>query len=138
MGLLTSLRPWSRRRRPAFAARRTGLGVVGAVVLRGRGRFGRDRALLGGIPLRPRGSGYGVRVDVLRERPAVETRSTQASPAQRRVRGWRRVVIVSCVVVVLAALTAWLWNDPTSRPAAYVVGDSITALRVPSISAAPA
>ncbi len=72
---------------------------------------------------------------MLGERPAVETRGRRASPVLRRVRGRRGVVIVSCVVVALAALTAWLWNDLTSRPAVYVVGDSITALSAASISA---
>jgi hypothetical protein len=39
------------------------------------------------------------------------------------------------VVVALAALSAWLWEDLTGRPAVYVVGDSITALSSASISA---
>jgi hypothetical protein len=38
------------------------------------------------------------------------------------------------VVLAFAAFTAWLWKDLTSRPAVYVVGDSITALSSSSIS----
>jgi hypothetical protein len=48
----------------------------------------------------------------------------------------RRVVIVGCVLAVLAGLAAWLWEDVTSRPAVYVVGDSISALSRPAISTA--
>ncbi|HWF16226.1 MAG TPA: hypothetical protein VG244_08620 [Acidimicrobiales bacterium] len=36
----------------------------------------------------------------------------------------------------MAGLSAWLWEHLGSQPAVYVVGDSITALSQPSISAA--
>ncbi len=38
--------------------------------------------------------------------------------------------------MVLGALSAWLWRDLTTRPAVYVVGDSITALSRDSIAVA--
>jgi lysophospholipase L1-like esterase len=44
------------------------------------------------------------------------------------------VLVVACAVVAVAGLTAWLWEDLTSHPVVYVVGDSITYLSEPSIS----
>jgi hypothetical protein len=46
------------------------------------------------------------------------------------------VVIVGCTFAVLAGLAAWLWEDVTSRPTVYVVGDSISALSRTAISTA--
>ena len=57
VGLLAGVRPRSRRRRSALAPRRPGLGVVGAVVLRGGRRFGRKGRRPGtdGVTLTPGG-----------------------------------------------------------------------------------
>jgi lysophospholipase L1-like esterase len=44
------------------------------------------------------------------------------------------VLVVACAVVAVAGLTAWLWEDLTSQPVVYVVGDSITYLSESSIS----
>lgn len=45
------------------------------------------------------------------------------------------VVVVAIAVLAVAGLTAWLWDDLTSHPSVYVVGDSITYLSEASISA---
>ena len=47
----------------------------------------------------------------------------------------RRIPVVGCAVLA-AGLTAWLWEDLTTEPAVYVVGDSITALSRTAISSA--
>jgi hypothetical protein len=52
-----------------------------------------------------------------------------------RVRRRRVVLVVGCVIVAVAGLTAWLWEDLSPNPAVYVVGDSITYLSEPSLSA---
>ena len=45
-----------------------------------------------------------------------------------------RVALVAVLVVALAGLTGWLWEDLTSSATVYVVGDSITALSRASIA----
>src|SRR6185312_13075404 len=52
-------------------------------------------------------------------------------PLHRR----RVALVVGCAVLAVTGLTAWLWEDLTSHPAVYVVGDSITYLSEASISA---
>jgi lysophospholipase L1-like esterase len=44
-------------------------------------------------------------------------------------------LLVGCVVVSVAGLTAWLWEELSTDPAVYVVGDSITYLSEASLSA---
>jgi lysophospholipase L1-like esterase len=52
-----------------------------------------------------------------------------------RPRRRRLVLVVVLALAAVAALTVWLWDDLTSNRSVYVVGDSITYLSEPSISA---
>jgi hypothetical protein len=45
------------------------------------------------------------------------------------------VLVAGCAFLAVAALTAWLWEDLTTNPTVYVVGDSITYLSEADISA---
>jgi hypothetical protein len=45
------------------------------------------------------------------------------------------VLLVGCALLAVAGLTAWLWEDLTTHPSVYVVGDSITYLSEASIFA---
>lgn len=62
-------------------------------------------------------------------RIGVQGRRGAPRPRRRRL-----VLLVGCAVLAVAGLTSWLWEDLTSHPTVYVVGDSITYLSEASIS----
>lgn len=79
------------------------------------------------------GIGYGLQVDVLtKEGGAPGGVGSAVSP--RRVRPSVRLGVLVCAAVLLVGVGTWLWDDLTSRPSVYVIGDSITSLSQTSIS----
>jgi hypothetical protein len=73
---------------------------------------------------------------VTERRPASEPNAVHRTSAGVLASRSRRLAVVGCALVILAGVAAWLWEDVTSRPAVYVVGDSISALSRHAISTA--
>lgn len=74
-------------------------------------------------------------MDLLSERPGLQSRATRREIGAPRFRRPRRLLIIGCVVAGIVGLGGWLWDDLTGQPAVYVVGDSITSLSQAAISA---
>lgn len=73
-------------------------------------------------------------VTFVQDRPGIAGPGAPGRPGASRTRRRRRLLVAGCAVLALAGLTAWLWEDLTSHPSVYVVGDSITYLSEASIS----